>query len=277
VEYLIWCDESNDRGDFFSNFYGGTLVSSKDYKEVKERIDKKKEELYLKNEIKWSRVSDNYLEKYKSLMDTFFELVKQNKIKIRIMFIQNRNAVPNRSEYHKDNKYFLLYYQFIKHSFGLRHISTDEPINLRLYFDKLPDNKGKIDNFKEYLLEMQNISDFLNYENSRIRKKIKIEPENIAEIDSKSHSILQCLDVVLGSMNFKLNKLNIEKDPVTGKRGKRTIAKENLYKHILKHIRSIYPNFNIGISTGRQQIQDLWNHSYRHWSFRPKEAKQDEE
>jgi hypothetical protein len=28
-EYFIWCDESIKKGDFYSNFYGGVLVESK--------------------------------------------------------------------------------------------------------------------------------------------------------------------------------------------------------------------------------------------------------
>lgn len=46
-------------------------------------------------------------------------------------------------------------------------------------------------------------------------------------------------------MNFKLNDMDREKMPGTNRRGKRTIAKEKLYKNILKNIRTIYPNFNI--------------------------------
>lgn len=32
--------------------------------------------------------------------------------------------------------------------------------------------------------------------------------------------------------------------------GKRTIAKEKLYKNILRNIKTIYSNFNMGVSTG---------------------------
>ncbi|BCJ87503.1 hypothetical protein skT53_24880 [Effusibacillus dendaii] len=55
--------------------------------------------------------------------------------------------------------------------------------------------------------------------------------------------------------------------------GKRTIAKEKLYKHINKRIREIYPNFNIGISAGTKNIHDRWLHPYRHWLFVPSQHK----
>lgn len=57
----------------------------------------------------------------------------------------------------------------------------------------------------------------------------------IAEVDSKNHVILQCIDIALGSMNFKLNNMDKEKMPNSNRCGKRTIAKEKLYKKIKKH------------------------------------------
>ncbi len=31
MQYIIYCDESVKRGDYFSNFYGGALVRSNDF------------------------------------------------------------------------------------------------------------------------------------------------------------------------------------------------------------------------------------------------------
>ncbi len=56
----------------------------------------------------------------------------------------------------------------------------------------------------------------------------------------------------LGAMAFRLNDKHLVKPPGQVRRGKRTIAKEKLYKHILGRIRQLYPNFNIGESTGMQ-------------------------
>jgi len=92
----------------------------------------------------------------------------------------------------------------------------------------------------------------------------------ISEIKSHNHILLQSLDLILGAMQFRLNDKHKEKPQGSPTRGKRTIAKEKVYKHINKKIRDIYPNFNIGISTGTGgEIQNRWYHSYRHWSFKP--------
>jgi biotin-(acetyl-CoA carboxylase) ligase len=80
--------------------------------------------------------------------------------------------------------------------------------------------------------------------------------------------IIKCINVT-----FKLNNMDKEKMPNSNRRGKRTIAKEKLYKNILKNIRTIYPNFNIGISTSsRGDYKNNWKDPYRHWCFKSKNS-----
>jgi hypothetical protein len=72
-------------------------------------------------------------------------------------------------------------------------------------------------------------------------------------------------------MAFRLNDKHRAKPPGARRRGKRTIAKEALYKMILGEIRKIQPGFNIGVSTSaRGDLRNNWNQPYRHWSFIPK-------
>lgn len=84
------------------------------------------------------------------------------------------------------------------------------------------------------------------------------------------------MDIILGAMAFRLNDLHKERPEGSIIRGKRTIAKEKLYKHINNRIRQIYPNFNIGISTTKSPIEKIWELPYRHWKFIPKEFMVDE-
>ena len=71
---------------------------------------------------------------------------------------------------------------------------------------------------------------------------------DVAEVCSHDHVLLQCTDIVLGAMYFRLNNLHLEKPAGSRTRGKRTIAKEKLYKHINSQISSILPHFNIGVN-----------------------------
>ncbi len=51
------------------------------------------------------------------------------------------------------------------------------------------------------------------------------------------------------------------------------MAKEKLYKGILKNIKEIYPNFNIGMSTSaRGDLSNRWKDQYRHWCFKAKDS-----
>lgn len=183
----------------------------------------------MQGEIKWTKVTANYLEKYIEIVDLFFQFIKEGKIKVRIMF-RGINDLPSTPiQYGSDDKYFKLYYQFIKHAFGLRYIPTDDDVFLRIYLDQLPDKREKWNKFKEFLQQLPKIKEF---QDSSV--KLHIREGDIAEVRSHDHVLLQCTDIVLGAMYFRLNALHLEKADGETRRGKRTIAKEKLYRHINK-------------------------------------------
>jgi hypothetical protein len=266
AEYIIYCDESEERGTHFSNFYGGALVTSHDLIPAVEKLKACKAEQNLFKETKWTRITENYEGKYIALMDTFFDLVKADKVKVRIMFTQNTVVAKGLTRRHIDEKYFILYYQFLKHAFGLA-CSPIVPggVHLRIYPDQIPDTREKVEQFRGYLIGLSRNPAF-------IERRISIKREDIADVNSKEHEILQCLDVVLGAMHYRLNDKQKEKTARNGtRRGSRTKAKERVYRHILTRIQDIYPNFNIGISTGQPEPDSRWTHPYRHWLFTPTE------
>ena len=99
-------------------------------------------------------------------------------------------------------------------------------------------------------------------------KEVFFQYGQIGGVDSKDHVILQGLDIVLGSIFFRLNDQHKVKLENSRFRGKRTIAKEKVYREINRQIRNIYPNFNISKSTGQANgVSDRWSHHYRHWCF----------
>lgn len=271
MEYRIYCDESVKKGKYFSNFYGGVLVRSKDLRQVEAAIARICQQHHLNDELKWQRVTSQYLDKYLAVMETFFDLMEADLVKVRIMFTQNANKPVNLSDRHLEDEYFLLYYQFFKHAFGLTHSNlTEKPIHIRAYFDMLPDKLEKRQTFKEYIKGLQSTRNFQ-------QARLKFRKSDITEIDSREHRLLQCLDVVLGCMAFRLNDGHKEKIAGTNKRGKRTVAKEKLYKYINGRIRKMLPGFNSGCSTGlRGGFGNQWNHAYRHWLFVPSDVEIDE-
>lgn len=264
MTYILYCDESADSGPKFSDFFGGCILNSEDLHKVQTALETRKKELNLFSEIKWTKVTDNYLEKYINIIDLFFDFIAQGKIKVRIMF-RKTDDVFVRSGSTVDDKYFKLYYQFLKHGFGLKDIPPEcTPANLIVYLDTLPDKHGKRDEFKRYLSHLPQIADFASAD-------ITIRPRDIIEVDSHDHVLLQCTDIILGSMYFKLNEFNKQKPDGQHRRGKKTIAKEKLYKHILARIQEIVPGFNIGVSTGSHGfINPHWESPYEHWLFKSK-------
>jgi hypothetical protein len=263
MRYYIYCDESILRGRLFSDFYGGLIIDSRIAGLLIPLLQAKFEDLGLTGEVKWTKTNEFLLSAYQELMDYFFDFVDAGHIKVRIMFTQNLHAPgATLTTYQRQHQYHLLYYQFLKHAFGLQymHVPADGDNHLELFFDKLPDKDAKNQLFKNYLLRLPHQPEFKNV-------GLQLAADAIGEVDSAHHPLLQCLDVVLGAMAFRLNKQHLEKPLGQRLRGKRTVAKEKLYKHIHKRIVALYPRFNIGASTGRPTPEVSWEHAYRHWNF----------
>jgi hypothetical protein len=165
----------------------------------------------------------------------------------------------------------MLYYQFLKHAFGFRYSphSQSDRAEVEVLLDDVPQKKEDFEQFKDYLSSLSVYPYFR-------QKGVSIRRESIGSIDSKNHNILQAVDLVLGAMHFRLNDLHLAKPEGQRTRGKRTRSKERVYKKVNSLIRTIYPGFNIGTSTGQKNgATDRWNHPYRHWLFVPSDSKVD--
>lgn len=262
---IIYCDESAEKGSYYSHFYGGALIDAQNREIISRRLIEKKDSLNLFRELKWTYISENYRDKYLSFIDYFMGFVRDGLIKIRIMFTQNIHIPRGLTEYQIDNEYFLLYYQLIKHAFGLRYCNPGQvnDIVVSVFMDDIPDTNEKFSDFRQYMHDLSNYPIFR-------RSKVTIPIEEITSVRSHDHVIMQGLDIVLGAMQFRLNDKHKYIPKGQRKRGKRTRAKEAVYANINRRIREIYPNFNIGVSTGMATgDSDKWNHPYRHWLFIP--------
>ncbi len=271
-EYIIFCDESDVSGKYYSNFYGGLIVGSSQYDRITAHLNAEKARLNLFGEVKWSKITANYVEKYAALIHAFFREIQAGHIRVRIMFRQNAHVAVGLTQEQKDGAYFRLYYQFIKHGFGLgNRPRSNQPTALKIYFDEFPDTREEATQFKGFILGLK--------DNHKIHQAgFTIASENIAEIHSHDHVLAQCLDIVLGAMAFRLNDKHKEIPQGEKRRGKRTVAKEKIYKKILAEIRHMKPNFNIGISTGTGGDPVVyWSAPYLHWRFIPKDMEYQKE
>lgn len=268
-EYILFCDESDKYGKYFSNFYGGVIVGSHHYERITALLNAKKKELNFYGEVKWEKITERYLEKYIELVKCFFSEIIAGNLKVRIMFRHNANVAKFLSGQHYQNQYYLLYFQFIKNAFGFEFLRPDPstaPVKIRVYVDQIGDTLERIDRFRGFIHALPRNKRF-SY------SRFEIPSNEITEVRSHEHVLMQCLDIVLGSMTFRLNDKNKEKLPGTRIRGKRTKAKEKVYMAILQEIRKIHKNFNVGISTGAlSTIEGRWKAPYGHWSFVAKDS-----
>ncbi len=259
---FIWLDESDRHGEFYSNFYGGILVPSKHHREVMERMRTIVSEVGITDEIKWQKVNEYHYEKYLRVVDELFNIVQENKLKIRIFFRHNQFTASRLTPDERKADYQMLYYQFIKFAFGLPY-ADEELDSMTLFIDEIPLRQSERDEFLSHIRGMAN-DPLLK------QKGLKIADDGIVEVNSKQHLPLQFMDLILGAMCFKLNEKDKLKVEGENKIGKRTLVKLKLYKHINARIREIYPNFNIGVTTPIRVSSDSWTQAYRHWSFIPK-------
>lgn len=269
--YIIYCDESDVKGRFYSHFYGGALIEASKQQAIHDELQDLKVDLNINDgEMKWQKITQPYVDKYIQFVDKTFDVIARGDIKIRIMFTQNRH-VPLLREYQIDNEYFLLYYQFIKNAFGLRYsVAAGETASAAVLLDDIPHNAEKLDQFRTY---MSSLSDFPIWR----RAGFSIAYEDITDVNSKDHNILQALDVVLGGMQSRLNEKHTRVVPPAKRRTKRARAKDLVYKRIKDRIFALYPNFNVGISTGTPNgPEDRFNQPYRHWLFLPANVRLDE-
>lgn len=266
----IWLDESDKEGTYYSNFYGGILIKSVNVDKVLRMSQTKISEVGLDNEeIKWQKVNKFTFEKYKILIDFIFDLLENDLAKIRIFFRNNQFVPQGLTKEQKRKEYPLLYYQFIKHGFGLQYSNPNaEETNIKLLLDDMPLKGDDAKEFKRYLFG-------LNLDDSFKKAHLHIKMEDICEVDSKKHLPLQFMDLILGAMCFRLNDKHKIKDAITGKRGTRTKLKEDLYKYINNRIRKLHPGFNIGVNTRTKELSDRWELPYSHWSFKPSNYKRD--
>jgi len=124
----------------------------------------------------------------------------------------------------------------------------------------------------EFLKAIYHLNELKTFQNAGIF----IGDGDVAEVNSKKHLPLQVMDVVLGAMCFRLNDKHKERG-IDGKRAKRNVVKEELYKYIRKKIWELHPGFNIGVTTPITKMSDLWERPYLHWNFVPKNFTKNEE
>ena len=204
---IIYCDESTEKGRFYSHFYGGAMVPETHRRIIEGRLEAVKVAHGLGAELKWTKISESWADRYIAFVDELFDLMEEGLVRMRVMFTQNSNKPLGLSDYQLENQYFLLYYQLIKHSFGLMHCGQPHVTRrVSIFLDEMPRHPDNILQFKNYLASLSSFPKF-------VAAGVEIRAENITGVSSHDHVILQALDIVMGAMQFRLNDKHLDKPP----------------------------------------------------------------
>lgn len=251
--YVIVCDESTRHGLNYSYFYGGAIVKESNYQKINSVLS-----LYSASkglgEVKRTKITLTNYRNYIELLDLFFTYVKSSEIKARVMFSKNEEleilAKP------VDETYCKFYYLFLRYAFSIYYAKSD--LSLRLIFDDLPETKKACNKLKTYLVN--------NLNNVAIKggNKVKLVADDIEEVDSKKHMILQCMDVIMGLVDFHLNATK------EGRESKRGQARSYVWKYVLTKINEIHDGFTLTETTMPIYSYKGWKDLYKHFVFKQK-------
>ncbi|ARA78335.1 DUF3800 domain-containing protein [Pectobacterium brasiliense] len=270
AKYQIFADEAWTHGtpppNRYHCFFGGILGLESEVDRLQTALTKIKLSNGITQEVKWSNVSPRNVKYYKELIDCLKYHLLNHDVKYRQMFRDRAfHHDPDPDDTELDIQ-FKIYYQYIKHIFGCKHIPVDPSgttILIRLDGHSSEKHKNKLREFLEDLPRVWKRADItvtVTYENS----------ENSIR--------LQVCDLVMGAAGYYGNKFHLRRP--SGKRGmtSKQKIKLDMAKYIYNTIKDIDAKtrgskaFNWFESTGMGgDPENSFNHKLRIWKFIPEQ------
>lgn len=161
-----------------------------------------------RSELKWDHVKGKNLRRYKSFMETFFNLHKTRPIDFHCLMVDNATRDDEQfSSGSADEGFFKLYYQLIYHRFVKFYVRS-EADSIRIYLDKRV--------IKYDLNELRNaLNAALMRDLGWTHRPVKtVEP-----LDSHKSSFIQFADLLIGAVGYQINEEPKKDNPNRGKIG----------------------------------------------------------
>lgn len=219
-------------------------------------------------EVKWSNLSERDYDTYLLLVDTFFNHLSTDEIRYRQVFLDRSYVYvpkPGSSPLSDLDVQFRIYYQFLRHCFGLSFLpqasNGPDRIILRLDTHSSQKHKAKLVEFVQRFPGLMNRSDLEFF--------VKFHC-------SKQFYRIQICDVIVGAAGSYGNRMHDRRQP--GKRGQTPIQKcrFQLAKHIYNRLRDLSRidrgslTFNWFETTGKDgELENIFRHKIRIWKFKP--------
>jgi len=185
----IYCDESRQTADRYM-VIGGIITLRSNESSLAEAMRLYRQAYNMHAELKWTKVSDQKLQEYRSLIDLFFSINRLFDFKSIVI---NTQEIDHR-RFNKSNVelgFYKLMYQFLLHSFG-QYLQEDD--RCIIYLDR------RNTSYK--------ISTLCAILNNGLRKKyhfMHTPVRNIEPIDSKDNDLIQIADILLGAIGYEMN------------------------------------------------------------------------
>ncbi len=254
-------------------FYGGIFGAEADIDRLETALMAVRAAAQRPGEVKWASVSSQNVRYYNDLLDAFFEHLRVHDLHYR-QFFTSREHIAVRDTDERETMsdldvQFRLYYQFLKHCFGLQHLppaSTAAPHQILLRLDEHSSAKHRnrlMDHAGRLPTRFQPARNDLRIQTTFVR--------------SQDFLRLQVCDLLMGAAGSYGNKKHEERKP--GKRGMHETQRVRfeLAQRIYNDLRAISCTergtkaFNWFESTGRETQQDGLTHKVRIWKFLPRQ------
>lgn len=270
--YEIYADEAwvhcNPPLNRYWCFFGGILGRSADLDRLDTSLRDIKSKHGIHSEVKWKKLSSSNIDCYKEMVDSLIMYLANGSIKYRQMFVDRSYVIkrqPTEDSPSEIDTQFKLYYQYIKHSFGLEYLPQNADrtgVLIRLDNHSSQAHKQRLVSFCEAL------PGYLGRLDLEIR---------VTFIDSRKSPRLQICDVLMGAAGSHGN--NMHKKREAGQRGMtpKQRLRHDMCLFIYNKLKVLDAQtrgskaFNWFETTGHGgNPQNRLHHSLRIWKFIPK-------
>lgn len=219
-EFHIYCDESHTEHRFM--VFGGIVIPSRDLEKFDALVNAWRVKNNMTAELKWTKLTDQRFDMYRSLIDLFFSKASSNRDGFHFKAaVYDMSQVNYRRQFggNKELGFYNFYRFFLLHKFG--QYAKTEQHKLYIFVDERS-TKYRLSHLRKSL-------------NDGIRKKLGHPIDvvfSVAPLDSKKSNLMQIADVLMGAVGWTVN----------GKLGSRR-ARSALVDHIVKkaHVGSLNP------------------------------------
>jgi hypothetical protein len=199
MKFTIICDESSTGKRHL--IIGALILPRTNHVFLIEELKKLKQSLNLRweGEIKWSKVSVRYLEKYKKLIEWFFHHLKANHLTFRAHVIDtHKKEYKEYGDGDKEKSFYKVFFHLLMQS--IRRLAVDEDGSKVLI---LLDDKHN-----RYPFRLPVLKKTLN---ATLKRDLKLQ-NIVANVEPRKSSgpkvegLIQIVDVLIGAIGYVRNK-----------------------------------------------------------------------